>query len=473
LRTQDTASDGSRPGEDNEIATLSLAFTAHRPLFSLARCTFSPANEISLGRGEPSGEVPRLQPRGHWIRLEVPDPFMSSNHAQITRALGRWVLQDCGSRNGVRVNGVPVTSALLGDGDVIECGYSFFVFRVGATGLETWPGEQEGNPGDELATLNPALLAERQALHKVAPSKLPVLLRGESGSGKEVFARALHVLSGRTGPFVPVNCGAFTPSLMASELFGHRKGAFSGAQADHPGLIRSSDGGTLLLDEIGELPLEAQPLLLRVLETQDVLPVGGTRAVPVDLRLVSATHQDLEAAVKAGTFRADLYARLAGHVAHLVPLRERKEDMGLLTARLLRRSAGKTAEQTRFSREATRALFAYDWPLNVRELQHTLERAIALCPDGPIGLQHLPSAMSQSEPHPPKAPASPTVPEGVTGRPTREELSALLTEARGNLTGVARALGKDRTQLRRWLKHHHLDVTDFRAAPGTDKDPKE
>jgi DNA-binding NtrC family response regulator len=284
---------------------------------------------------------------------------------------------------------------------------------------------------------------------------VPILLRGESGSGKEVLARAIHTWSGRTGDFVAVNCGAIPENLIESELFGHRKGAFSGAERDQPGLIRSSDGGTLFLDEIGDLPLTAQSALLRTIQECEVLPVGGTRPERIDLRVLAATHRDVERMVADGTFRHDLLARLRGAVLELIPLRERPEDVALLIGTGLRKLAPERAD-VKLSPEAARALLEYDWPLNVRELEQALGGALALSGTGPLLLEHLPPALQKAP-----AGAAPSLTEEQMRH--RDELIALLREHRGNLSAVARAAGKGRTQVVRWVGRYGLDATVYRS----------
>src|SRR5437588_230906 len=189
------------------------------------------------------------------------------------------------------------------------------------------------------ATLSPVCRCQRARVGLGARARIPVLLLGETGTGKELIARAVHDLSGRTGPFLAVNCGALPETLVESELFGYRKGAFSGAYEDRPGLVRSSDKGTLLLDEIGSLPLPAQAALLRVLQEEEVVPVGATRPLRVNLRVVAATHEDLGVLASQELFRADLLARLSGFTLDLPPVRERREDVGLFLTSLLRKLA--------------------------------------------------------------------------------------------------------------------------------------
>jgi Sigma-54 interaction domain/FHA domain len=243
---------------------------------------------------------------------------------------------------------------------------------------------------------------------------------------------------------------ALAPTLLESQLFGHKKGAFSGAADDAPGLLRASDRGTLFLDEIGELPLPAQAALLRALAEAAVLPVGGTSAVPVDLRVVCATNRELKSMVAAGTFRGELLARLQGLSLELPPLRERRIDLGLFVAALLRRHA-KDARAVRLEPEAARALVRYPWPFNLRELDQALAAALLLAAGRPIGLAHLPEALREG-PRPPAPP--PLAPEE---QELRARLVALLVEHGGNLSAVARVLGKGRTQIVRWVQRLAID----------------
>src|SRR5207248_905563 len=241
--------------------------------------------------------------------------------------------------NGTLRNGAPVDRAVLVDEDLLELGHTFFLFRAGlAAGPDDPPdldAAAAAPPAPALTTLMPALAADFRLLDGVARSTVSVVIHGESGTGKELVAQALHQLSGRPGPFVAVNCGALPETLVETELFGYRKGAFSGAVEDRPGLVRSSDKGTLLLDEIGSLPLPAQAALLRVLQEEEVVPVGATRPLRVNLRVVAATHEDLGVLASQELFRADLLARLSGFTLDLPPVRERREDVGLFLTSLL------------------------------------------------------------------------------------------------------------------------------------------
>jgi DNA-binding NtrC family response regulator len=231
-----------------------------------------------------------------------------------------------------------------------------------------------------ICSRDESMRAPLELLARAAPARIPVLLRGETGSGKEVAARALHARSPRAkGPFVAVNCGAISPELAESELFGHERGAFTGAVGQSPGAFGAADGGTLLLDEVGELPLGLQVKLLRALESDEVKPVGAARARKVDARIVAATHRDLREMVRVGTFREDLYFRLRGVEVVLPPLRQRPNDLLPLAHEILSEHEG-----LRLSPAAAEALLAHGWPGNVRELKQVLRLAAILCEGGVI-----------------------------------------------------------------------------------------
>jgi transcriptional regulator of acetoin/glycerol metabolism len=429
----------------DRAASITLAFQAERPLDAPLRFPLPGIDAVLFSRGGDTVRAERVEKDAETqLRVEVPDRFLSSAHASVQRVFGRWLLEDKGSRNGTFVAGARVDHAELRDGAVFEIGHSFLVFRASA-----------GAQPDGVDSLQPDFAAQLLALARAAPTALPLVLRGESGTGKEVLARRAHALSGRSGAFQAINCAALSPALVESELFGYRKGAFSGATEDRPGLVRSADGGTLFLDEIGDLPLPAQGALLRVLQESEVLPVGGTRPVPVDFRLIVATHRDLEQMAAQGAFRHDLLARLGGFTVRLPPLRERREDLGALIAALLLRHAPGRA--LTFSHAAARALFLHGWPLNIRELERTLLLALALAPGGTIDLPHLPEALRTAPAVPPPAPDLP--PEEAQ---RRDELVALLREHRGNVTAVARAMGKARVQVQRWVRRYRILPSIFR-----------
>ena len=420
-----------------------------------ARIALAGLDEVALGRGEERS----LTARDRRVLIELPDAGMSRAHARLTRAFGGWVLEDAGSKNGTLIGGRPASRAELADGDVIEVGRTFLLFRralpcdPAAPALLDAGSAPPRAPG--LFTLSPGFERVLASLAAVAPALLPVILEGETGTGKEVAARAIHELSGRRGGFVAVNCGALPAALVEGQLFGHRRGAFSGATEDRPGLFRAAEGGTLLLDEIGELAPPAQAALLRVLEQREVLPIGATRPVPVDVRVIAATHRPLDRLVEEGAFRRDLHARLAGLRLVLPALRDRREDLGHLASTLLARAGA--APPPALDPRVARALLAAAWPGNVRQLEKCLTAASVLAGGGAITLDHLPVELRGPQT------AAPTEDAPEHGGPPRDALVALLREHQGNVSAVARALGKARMQVQRWLKRHALDPEAFRA----------
>jgi DNA-binding NtrC family response regulator len=304
----------------------------------------------------------------------------------------------------------------------------------------------------------PSLAPSLDNLARVASTEVPVVLLGETGTGKEVVARATHELSGRRGAFTAVNCGSLSPALVEGLLFGHVKGSFSGATRDELGFVRAAHGGTLFLDEIGDFPVTAQPALLRVLPEREVVPVGASRPVHVDFRVIAATHRDLDNLVAQNGFRRDLLMRVDGFRHALPSLRARREDLGLLFADLLPRRAGARAAEVTFTTDALRAILEWEWPGNVRELEQVLAKSLALAHDEPIGVEHL------GLPTPPPAGQD----EGNRLSPSdahlREEVVAALVHYRGNVTEVARALGKARMQVQRWIRRFQLDPEEYRRA---------
>jgi len=445
---------------------LLVALEMERPLEYPTLHALDALDEVLLGRGASRAWSQRAHEGRRQLALQLPDRWMSREHARLVRAGGQWMLEDVNSKNGLRVNGVPQTRGWLADGGLIEVGHTLLLFReTAAAGPAFAPDARTGAPRAPVpgfATLNPALAEELAKLARVARTPVPVVVEGETGTGKELLARAYHALSERPGAFVAVNCGALPDTLVQSELFGYRKGAFSGASEDRPGLIRSSDGGTLFLDEIGELPLPAQASLLRVLLESEVLPVGGTRPLAVDLRVVAATNRDLGQMVRGGTFRSDLLARLSGLRLKLPPLRERREDLGLLVVELLRRLVPPVARGPSLTPAAARALFLHDWPRNVRELEHCLALAVALSPER-IDMEHLPAELRREPPGPATSEPAPVVPRASPASCEREELLGLLREHRGNVSQVAQALGTSRAQVHRLLKRHRLEPDSFRS----------
>jgi len=393
---------------------LFLALVCDRPEVPSVRLSLRAIDRVSIGRGDlQRGHAPLARSSQSQLALNVPDDRMSTAHATLRRVMGTWMVEDSGSRNGTLINGRRVQREPLSDGDVIELGHSFFLFRTSLLPPSGAPAilySSEVRPAATgFATLLPSVALDFLRAEAVARSNIPLVIRGETGTGKEVLASAIHALSGRQGPFVPVNCGALSPSLIQSELLGHCKGAFAGAIDDRPGFVRSAQGGTLFLDVVEDLPPAAQPLLLRVLQEAEVMPVGAARPIKVDVRVLAATQRNLDALAEEQHFRSDLLARLSGVTLELPPLRERREDLGLLIRALLRRQLGDAAGRITFTCEAARALFLHRWPLNVRELENALQAAVVFAGSEPIGLRHLPAAMNRS----PSAPAQPLAPSAT------------------------------------------------------------
>lgn len=421
-----------------------------RPTALSSRHSLRGTSSVLLGRGA-RREAER--PRDGQLLLRVPDARMSSKHAIVARVHDRWFVEDSRSRNGTRVDGQPIQQHELRDGDLIELGRTVFLFR--SEFPLQGPEDLDCLAPDAPLTLNPDLAKAWHELETIAPSKdIAILIEGESGTGKEVLARQIAAWSRVPGAFVGVNCGALPANLVESELFGSLKGAFSGADANRTGLVRSADKGCLFLDEVADLPLLSQAALLRVLQEREVTPVGATRPYPVDLRIISATHQNLELAVERGQFRHDLYARIAGFRTRLPALRERKEDLGILIGRLLSRNAAHP-ESVTLAPDAVRRLWRHDWPLNVRELSNTLATAVLLAGNEPIQQQHLPLVV-------PTSPSSPPRSLDDQQQKHRDEIAELLRKHSGNVSAVAREVGKARTQVQRWMKRYDLKQDDYR-----------
>ena len=292
-------------------------------------------------------------------------------------------------------------------------------------------------------------------IQKVSLHEYPVLILGESGTGKELVARSVHFSGARKErPFAPVDCSSLVPTLIESELFGHVKGAFTGAQHGKQGLLEAAQGGTLFLDEIGDMPVDLQSKLLRALQEREVKPVGSTERRRIDVRIIAATNRDLDSAIKAGTFRQDLYFRLNVVQIKLPPLRERKSDIPLLVTSFLEKFSG-TQDSTRtISEEAMRQLIAYDWPGNVRELENAIERAVALSSGPILHVADLPTNLQY--------PTTERAPDKHELLPLEElERRAILRtllETAGDKLAAARILGIGKTTLYRKLKQYHLEA---------------
>ncbi|BAU56404.1 sigma 54-interacting transcriptional regulator [Halorhodospira halochloris] len=313
-----------------------------------------------------------------------------------------------------------------------------------------------------IHTRSPRMEAELERALLVANSEANVLIRGASGTGKEVIARAIHNASQRAqGPFVAVNCGAIPETLLESELFGHVKGAFTGAERDREGLFREADGGTLFLDEIGDMPLQLQVKLLRALQEQVVRPLGGRDGVSVNVRVLSATHRDLDKALAEGEFREDLYFRLAVVGLELPSLAQRREDIPLLAKQFLSEANERHGREVRdLSPEALEMLSQAEWPGNIRQLQNVIEQCVALSTSDVIPGDLVRQALRQD--------TQPAVPPLAQARESfeREYLIRLLKLTEGNVSRAAKLAGRNRTEFYRLLGRHELRAADFKPAKG-------
>jgi len=300
----------------------------------------------------------------------------------------------------------------------------------------------------------------REEVNRIGHSDAKVLLTGESGVGKELVASAIHARSSRAArPLMAVNCAGIPETLLESELFGHVKGSFTGAVRDKQGLFAAARGGTFFLDEIGEMSPATQVKLLRVLQEREAIPVGGTEAIPVDVRVVAATNRDLEDDIKRGRFRTDLYYRLNVIAIHLPPLRDRRDDIQILWEEFLSRIAKERDEQPKaLAEDAKAALLAYDWPGNVRELENALERAVVLSKATTIDLAALPDKLTERR-------AEPLVADRPHANPTldvieRAYITWVLQSEGGNKTRAAEVLGIDPSTLYRKLSRYEGGVTE-------------
>jgi transcriptional regulator with GAF, ATPase, and Fis domain len=405
--------------------------------------------------------------------IVIPVNAVSRTHAEITWERGAFSLKDRDSTNGTFVDGRRVVDARLEHGQEVRFGDAIFKLVMhDAEALARYRIDGTLTKGaSRLATSGAELIGGYQMdriaeeLHRVARSPISVLLLGESGTGKEVIAGEIHRLSGRPGAFRAVNCAAIPENLFESELFGYKRGAFSGADRDKQGLIRAAHEGTLLLDEIGDMPLDAQAKLLRVLQSKEVYPLGSTTPETVDVRVVCATHRDLTRLQEDEKFRPDLFARVNEYQLRLPPLRDRKEDVYLLFRTFLERH-GRSDLGVSFL--FMTALLQYDFPYNVRELEGCAKRAIALATGQVLDVSLFPEPIQEEMADYGRA-AGPPSDTGAHaapprhGAPSETELRKLLAEHAGNVAAVGRVLGKARMQIHRWVERYGILLDDYRA----------
>jgi transcriptional regulator with GAF, ATPase, and Fis domain len=453
VRRSDTDRTASTPGRR------AAGWQSHRVIVvaspdtsAVGRAVVLGENDFTIGRSG-HGEGP----------LVLADQELSRQHARLEHegSTSTFWIRDVNSRNGTYVNGLRQSHAGLVDGDVIRCGATLLVFE--RVELEA---DAPLSPNEEPPLLGTSLAVSRVRgeIARVAARDMPVLVLGESGTGKELVARALHERSGRRGQLIAVNCGALPPDLVESELFGHSAGAFTGATRASEGLFAAAEGGTIFLDELGEMPLAVQPKLLRALATGEVRAVGAQSARRVDVRVVAATNRDLLAEVRAERFRGDLYARIAAWVISLPPLRKRKDDILVLARTFLAAQRAPTDLEA----DAAEALLLHRFPFNVRELEQICAATAVRASGGDlVKLEHLPPELRGAvEVRRPIEGALSEPPLALSIRPdatpSKEELARVLAHYKGNVAQAAAFFGRDRRQLYRWIDRYELDVESVR-----------
>ncbi len=420
--------------------------------------------------------------------LVVDDDKVSRYHARIYMEGDDFLIEDLKSTTGTWVNRVRVRDAWLKSGCGLRIGNTQFRFSILSEKVEIQPSPSEAIGG--LVGRSEAMRRLFAAIEKIAPTGATIVLEGETGTGKEVVARTIHQCSLRAAQtFIVFDCGAVQQNLIESELFGHEKGSFTGALASRQGLFEMAHGGTIFLDEIGELALDLQPKLLRALEQREIRRVGGNRPIKIDVRVIAATNRDLAAEVKAGRFREDLFYRLGVVRLKLPPLRERREDIPLLVRHMLKQGAfnrrgesspgGGDGQRVKGqTHEAVNAMMAYDWPGNVRELGNVVERACSFSEGDFIQLEDLPDHIGGTtqvrgrrqdvQPTEPlRAQATSAAPlmtdqtfkiakEAWLATFERDYLASLLARHSGNLSQAAREAEVDRKHFRRLARKYHL-----------------
>lgn len=445
MDTHDATADGQGPEESRAappcLWLLRPVYVGGRGICAATAPALSWSGTRALGIGRRSSS-PSADP---WLTVE--DDRVSREHARLTCRGETLFFEDLHSRNGSWCNGLRLPAALphaVHDGDLLRVGDSFLVVRHVPLSLPD-------TAIAEVIGVSPAACALRCQIARVAAHDRAVLIGGETGTGKEVTAQAIHQLSQRRGELVAINCAAIPATLAESQLFGVARGAFTGALA-HGGLFGQAEHGTLFLDEVGELPAELQPKLLRALETRRVLSVGSQREVARDVRIVAATNRDLEAAMTAGQFRADLYARLAAATVQIPSLTARREDILLL--------AQKFVPAFSPSPRLVAGLLAHAFPRNIRELSHVVTSAVDQGEEAAL------DRLLRVEPRPPTPP-----PAAIEIRrwqhgdaiPSQAEVVALLTAHRGNLTHIEQTCGYSRRQFRRWIDSYGIDRSRYRS----------
>ncbi|MFH1017090.1 MAG: sigma 54-interacting transcriptional regulator [Pseudomonadota bacterium] len=401
--------------------------------------------------------------------LKLSDETVSRNHAEIIKSKEGYLIRDLGSTNGTFVGGLKVKEAFLATGSIIKIGKTRIKFTPQDEQLEIYPSKKT-----QFGSIVGRSLEMRKVfgiLEKVAPTNVTVVVGGETGTGKELVAKAIHQHSRRArGPFIVFDCGAVAENLIESELFGHERGSFTGATTTRQGAFELADGGSIFLDEIGDLSLELQPKLLRALESGEVKRVGADRPRKVDVRVIAATNRKLKDEVGKGRFREDLYFRVSVVQVYLPALRKRPEDIPALVKHFIeqaRKDPQATTQIEGITDEAMRLLCEYQWPGNVRELKNAIDRGISFCDGHMIDVQFLPDYIQErsivTKSHPSMDGALPfkEAKEKWVESFERDYLVECLRKNNMNISKAAKQAGIDRKSVQRLLKKYGLNVKDL------------
>lgn len=386
--------------------------------------------------------------------LVLDDKKVSAVHMELVATERGVRVRDLGSRNGTFVGDTRIGEVYLSKNSLITCGDSSLSFSPHAPEQVSVPEAAEFGP---LVGSSANMRSVFEKLRKAAPTELTVLVTGETGSGKELVAQAIHLASNRANkPFVVVDCGSIPASLAESALFGHERGSFTGAIDKRISPFAEADGGTIFLDELGELPIDVQPKLLRALAEQRIKSVGSNTYRPVNVRVIAATRRDLTREVNAGTFRSDLYFRVAQLKVELPPLRQRLEDVPALIRRMLV-DLGDNGAYDRIPLESLERLMRHDWPGNVRELRNVVAVALAFNKEGPLDIAaHLSPLTSTAESTPTRGRTFQDAKREVLARFEREYFTALWAECNGNVSEIGRRAAMERAHVRGYLRRHGI-----------------
>jgi transcriptional regulator with PAS, ATPase and Fis domain len=424
---------------------------AKTPVLLVGSFVSQTSRVVSVGGGVTIGRERTPEARAGSQDTDVilhSDGALSRPHLRIAADREGWAVEDLASTNGTFVDGRRVKKRTpLSDGSIVQFGNHAGVFRRLSSAELAAVEQERAEPLGPVATLSPVLAVTAVGLRRLASTDASLLFVGETGVGKEITARAVHAASGRSGPFVAINCAALPAELVESELFGYARGAHSTATAAKPGLVELADGGTLLLDEIGEMPPRLQAKLFRFLQDRQVLPLGSTRTRRVDVRVVAATSS------ASASVRSDLVGRLGAEPIVIPPLRDRIEDVGALVAHL----GG--AAFAGMEPAAFRALCLHDWPRNVRELEDVVKRAVTLAGGKKIRLDDLSASVRGALETGPRIRDT----RRYRAAPSRGELERLLRENRGNVAAVAKTLDRQWNVVQRWLRRHEIAPERFRV----------